>query len=482
VAVLQFPSFAGVRVAGVQDNPLADGSSPQLPARPIAEKHSGAQPWASDDHFVYYAPAASQASLSHNISDYYYALGARSALSEEMARRRVGGHGRVHIFHMPQGPLMPQAREVATRRHAGLSELVRMELGVNLAAALPEYRRPPEYRLPRGYLDPLALQRDQELLVIEGITEPIYARYLDEMTNPNSEGLKVKSRNWLNAEDTAKVVAFLKGEFERMGFTTCVQEFKSWNHPDNRRAAGRKVSNVIAYVEGTDVGTVTMGAHFDSMPPKDRGSSWLFNGNPDNLAPGAVDNGSGVAAVLTMAKAWMEAYNKAGLRPKKSMYFVAFGGEEENLYGSDRFAQELRTPGSSNSRIPANCRPYPTDDHKAIIMDMIGWRNPRFQTDTVTMETKTWAADMFASLAQSNVLNNGNRLKLLYGLDPYGSDHESFLNRAMEAVLTIDNDGDENAYRCYHRTCDTIIQVSTRLATEISRMNMGAMLREALLN
>lgn len=372
---------------------------------------------------------------------------------------------------------MVQAREVATRRHAGLSQLTRLEHGASLGPPLKEYS------LPRGYRDPLGGQRSQEVLVMDGITEPVYARYLDEMTNPNSDGLQVKSRNWLNAAETAKVVAFLKGEFELMGFTTCVQEFQSWNHRHNRRAAGRLVSNVIAYVQGTHAGTVTMGAHFDSMPPKGDVGNWLFKPeNPENLAPGAVDNGSGVAAVLTMAKAWMEAYKKTGLRPKRSLYFVGFGGEEENLYGSDRFAQELRNPGSSNSPIPPGCRPHPTEDHRAIVMDMIGWKNPRFPTDTVTMETETWATDMFPELAQSNLLNNGGRLRLLYSTDPYGSDHESFLTRNLKAALTIDNDGDETAYRCYHKTCDTIQNVNTRLATEISQMNMGAMLRFALLN
>jgi len=380
----------------------------------------------------------------------------------------------VHIFHLPQGPSMFQAREVATRRHTGLSQLTRMEHGTSLATALPEYR------LPSSYRDPLANQRDKEVLVMDGITEPVYQKYLDEMTNPNSDGLQVNSRNWLSVADTAKTVAFLKGEFELMGFTTCVQEFQSWNHRYNRRAAGTKVSNVIAYVEGTHGGTVTMGAHFDSMPPKG-GTSWLFNENNGNRAPGAVDNGSGTAAVLTVAKAWMDAYRK-GLRPKRSMYFVAFGGEEENLYGSDRFAQELWKPGSSNSPIPTNCRAHPTDDHTAITMDMIGWRNPRFRTDTVTMETKPWATGIFPPLAQSNRLNNGGRLKLLYSTDPYGSDHESFLTRNLHAVLIIDNDGDAEAYNCYHKSCDTIANVNIRLATEISQMNMGAMLRLALLN
>merc|ERR1719436_1167422 len=178
----------------------------------------------------------------------------------------------------------------------------------------------------------------------------------------------------------------------------------------------------------------------------------------------------------------MEASKKSGLKPTRSLYFVGFGGEEAGLYGSDRFAQELASPGSSNSPIPAPCRPFRTEDHRSIVMDMIGWRNPAFRQDTVTMETQRWATDFFPVLAQSNIVNNGGRLKLLYSTNPYGSDHESFLKQKLKSVLTIDNDGDATAYPCYHRTCDTMEKVSTRLATEITKMNMGAMLRFSLLN
>lgn len=114
---------------------------------------------------------------------------------------------------------------------------------------------------------------------------------------------------------------------------------------------------------------------------------------------------------------------------------------------------------------------------------MIGWKNPRFKKDTVTMETEDWASkELLSEIAQSNFVNNGNRLKLLYNNKAENSDHESFLKNGLKAVLTMDNDGDAYAYPCYHKSCDNISNVNIKLATEISRMNMGAMLRLSLLH
>jgi len=110
-------------------------------------------------------------------------------------------------------------------------------------------------------------------------------------------------------------------------------------------------------------------------------------------------------------------------------------------------------------------------------MDMIGWRNPDFLADTVTLETKTWSASLLPHLARSNQVNNGDNLNLMVSYNPYGSDHESYLKRKFKAALIIDNDGDAEAYPCYHKSCDSIENVNIRLATEISKMNLGALMR-----
>lgn len=55
----------------------------------------------------------------------------------------------------------------------------------------------------------------------------------------------------------------------------------------------------------------------------------------DNIYNGAVDNATGVAALLTMAKA----YSQMNPPPKRSILFAAVGGEEQGLLGSKFFAE-----------------------------------------------------------------------------------------------------------------------------------------------
>lgn len=419
-----------------------------------------------DDKFAYYMPS-SYLSLDQNISNYYYALGNESAIADGLRRHHVGGSGRVHLFHLPDGPAGFRSARRGSRI-SSLSELSRLEHRKSLTSF-------PPYKLPANYqdvLDDKALEAEKR--VMAELTETLYAKYLNEMISPNSRFLRVNTRTWHSDGATEAVVNFLEAEFKGMGFANvCVQ---------TSRAEGRVVKNVMAFVPGSGhrlEDTVTMGAHFDDLPEYGR-------------APGAVDNGSGSAAVLAMAAAFMKA--KASTR--KNVYFVLFGAEEAGLYGSDAFAKALKQGGDG---LPAPCRPQPPKKsnyfvalfgfesrpkpkHVAITMDMIGWRDPSFEKDTVTMETEEWGKELLPHLGMSNVVNNKGNLNLLVSFDPYGSDHESFLVRGMPALLTIDNDGDAEAYPCYHQACDRIENVDVRLATEISQMNLGGLLRLAKLH
>jgi len=50
---------------------------------------------------------------------------------------------------------------------------------------------------------------------------------------------------------------------------------------------------------------------------------------------GAEDNGTGVASVMAVA----QAITASGLKPKRTMRFILFGGEEEGLLGSIRYVR-----------------------------------------------------------------------------------------------------------------------------------------------
>lgn len=92
-----------------------------------------------------------------------------------------------------------------------------------------------------------------------------------------------------------------------------------------------KADNVVAELPGSDSSlageAVVLSAHLDH----------LGTGKPDHgdgIFHGAMDNASGVASLLEVARA-MQA---SGARPKRSILFVAVGGEEKGLLGSRFFA------------------------------------------------------------------------------------------------------------------------------------------------
>jgi hypothetical protein len=83
------------------------------------------------------------------------------------------------------------------------------------------------------------------------------------------------------------------------------------------------VRNVVAMIEGENTNEyVAVGAHLDHMG--------MDNGNIWN---GADDNASGTVAVMTIAKA----FATSGVKPKRTIIFCAWTGEEKGLLGSEYF-------------------------------------------------------------------------------------------------------------------------------------------------
>ena len=93
---------------------------------------------------------------------------------------------------------------------------------------------------------------------------------------------------------------------------------------DGRRGKTVESFNILADTGGDAGHTVVVGAHLDSVQE----------------GPGINDNGSGVAAVLETAR-WMK---EAGITPVNRVRFAFWGGEEDGLYGSQHYVDELE-PG-----------------------------------------------------------------------------------------------------------------------------------------
>ncbi|HJR15238.1 MAG TPA: M20/M25/M40 family metallo-hydrolase, partial [Gemmatimonadales bacterium] len=97
-----------------------------------------------------------------------------------------------------------------------------------------------------------------------------------------------------------------------------------------------RVPNVVATLEGSDPllkkEYLVYSAHIDHIG--------ISPGQPDSVNNGADDNASGVAGLLELA----EAFTQPGMRPKRSIMFLAPSAEEPGLLGSSHFTEHPPVP------------------------------------------------------------------------------------------------------------------------------------------
>jgi len=100
-------------------------------------------------------------------------------------------------------------------------------------------------------------------------------------------------------------------------------------------------ANVIGILDGSDPTlkneTIVIGAHYDHLGHGGAGSLAAREGE---IHHGADDNASGVAGVLELARF----YTSPGHRPRRTIVFIAFSGEEEGLLGSNYYVNNPIIP------------------------------------------------------------------------------------------------------------------------------------------
>ncbi|MCR5709135.1 MAG: DUF4910 domain-containing protein [Bacteroidales bacterium] len=186
---------------------------------------------------------------------------------------------------------------------------------------------------------------------------------------------------------------------------------------DNEFLSGYETENVIAKVEGRrHDGCYVFTAHYDH----------LGNLGRKVYYPGANDNASGTAAIITLAQYY------AGHRPEYDMYFVAFSGEDANLRGSTFLAENP---------------PVPLDQIRYLFnLDMIGDDNPSIycevsdagMSDYGIFEETNRSLGLFSSLNRGELAAN--------------SDHYPFAVRGVPCIFLENQEG--SAFPYYHTPAD----------------------------
>ena len=181
---------------------------------------------------------------------------------------------------------------------------------------------------------------------------------------------------------------------------------------------GCEIFNVIAKVEG-----------------ERHDSCYVFTAHYDHLGnlgrkvyyPGANDNASGTAAIVTLAAHY------AKHRPAFDMYFIAFSGEDANLRGSEYYAQH-----------PA----VPLEQIKYLFnIDMIGDNNPVQYCECSDEGLHGYA--LFEKInGEKQYFKALNR-----GALAANSDHYPFAKRHVPCIFLENEEGD--AFQYYHTVFDT---------------------------
>lgn len=176
--------------------------------------------------------------------------------------------------------------------------------------------------------------------------------------------------------------------------------------------------NVIAKVEG---------ARHDSC--------YVFTAHYDHLGklgkktfyPGAHDNASGTAVIMTLAAHYVK--NK----PEYDMYFIAFSGEDANLRGSEWYAEHPLAPLSQIKYL--------------FNLDMIADNNPAQYCEVSNEGMRLYP--LFEKInAEKGYFKELDRNKL-----DGNSDHYPFALRNVPCIFFMNEGGD--AFKYYHTIYDT---------------------------
>jgi len=170
------------------------------------------------------------------------------------------------------------------------------------------------------------------------------------------------------------------------------------------------VRNVVAMIEGENPNEiVAVGAHMDHMG-MDNGKIWN----------GADDNASGTVAVMTIAKAFIA----SGVKPKRTIVFCAWTGEELGLFGSEYFSQYPAIGKIGNYKFYMN-------------FDMIARDVATDTAKNMAGVTYTKAYPKLEEITKTNVEKYKLNLKLRYTSSESptgGSDYTAFSNNKIPVI------------------------------------------------
>jgi hypothetical protein len=222
--------------------------------------------------------------------------------------------------------------------------------------------------------------------LITQVNESLVSSYL--------EGLVNFGPRFTGSENCRKAAEYVYEEFKKLGLDVYIDQWRFIRY---------KCQNVIATLNGTDPSSdaiFLLCAHIDTIED----------------SPGANDDGSGIAAMLTIANICSKYSFNHTIR------FIATSGEENGLYGSHDYARKLY---QRNENIVA-----------VINIDTIG--NTTEKGGDVVYILKPDRSEWVSSFIKETSQSYYEHINLsVLSIDNRGNDHQSFINYGYDAVQFV---------------------------------------------
>ena len=303
-----------------------------------------------------------------------------------------------HLVSMKAGDILP------ARRDFHVQKITPSSLSINIL-------NPPVYK---GY--------------VSKAYSPVIQSYVDQVTEARLyeilDHLVGFQTRYSTSQGCLNAVNWAASEFESWGYDVDLHPHTSGMAP-----------NVIAWKQGSvnPEKIWVIGGHIDSISRQ-----------PDTLAPGADDNGTGSTLTMNCAEILKDEFFA------DTIIYALWTGEEQGLFGSAHWAawaasQDLDIQGYYN-------------------FDMIGWEDPVPEDlDVVVNNASQEFGQDFVDVADLYT----DLLHVLVPSNMSASDHASFWRNGYIAFCGIEDN--DISYPYYHSIDDTIDKISFPFVADVTR-------------
>ena len=228
---------------------------------------------------------------------------------------------------------------------------------------------------------------------------------------------------------------FIESNFRVLGLDVQIDSFSTSIGGQTKPA-----KNVIGRIVGSVPESILIGAHYDDLPSS-------------GPAPGADDNASGVATMLSIARAL------SGFKPIRNIVFVAFSAEEQGTVGSAHFAEQMAPTMEIVSAIILDQNGNPGSS-RGIILESLGKSEENLRIiDTI--------ANSIDLTLNGPVVN----------YQGFGSDHIPLSRKGIPAVLVIERDNMQFADKYGHTASDDLSNIDGSFGSAIANTVLEAVVR-----